>query len=304
MTDPFSKDPDESAASLDPAADRYAQSEARKHVGAAGFAQLQALEQIITAGREQLAICSALRQVISVTLAQVRETAPHEQEEASPHIEALRETKRAAQRQLRAAEELRWLIHRALQEVRSTPLEHMSARVLGSLHDSVMHQANDLAQIVTTAIEQAETDEQVADLERINVTAATQIEALENKVPTAFEEQSHMKQPAGESLHDVADLEGQLLAFREHVKQLQGQARDDAEQMNTLRAQQHQASSERLRFEHAEDISSMRIDELTRAAEASQARITEMRQQLETRQHTSESPTERTEERDSDVPST
>ena len=44
---------------------------ARRHVGEAGLIQLDTLEHIIQAGREQLVVTQALRQVVTATLRQL-----------------------------------------------------------------------------------------------------------------------------------------------------------------------------------------------------------------------------------------
>lgn len=52
------------------AAENASFNSARRHVGAAGFVQRDVLEQIISAGKEQIGVTRSLRQVIVVTQAQ------------------------------------------------------------------------------------------------------------------------------------------------------------------------------------------------------------------------------------------
>lgn len=67
MTDPRD---DHRAAELLDVTENASFNSARRHVGAAGFVQRDVLEQIISAGKEQIGVTRSLRQVIDVTQAQ------------------------------------------------------------------------------------------------------------------------------------------------------------------------------------------------------------------------------------------
>ena len=48
---------------------------ARQHVGAAGFAQSEALERIVSAGREQITLAQSIRKVVATTQSQLQDLA-------------------------------------------------------------------------------------------------------------------------------------------------------------------------------------------------------------------------------------
>jgi hypothetical protein len=114
--------PDDSARDLQDAAERRSFSTAREHVGAAGFAQRDALERLISAGQEQIQFTLSLSDVMSTTLAQLHALPLADLHDAAgPHVTALENIVRSASAQLETADRLRAAIQDALNEVRGTP---------------------------------------------------------------------------------------------------------------------------------------------------------------------------------------
>lgn len=93
MSDPS---PREAQTERDEVTSRVSVLSARSHVGAAGFAQGQALEAIITAGHEQIALTHALREVVVTTQTQLRDIAlRYDREVADVHTGALKDVVRS-----------------------------------------------------------------------------------------------------------------------------------------------------------------------------------------------------------------
>ena len=89
---------------------------ARRHVGGAALEQTAAVEGIIAAGREQIEIADALREVMSLTLHEVRAASLEQIQTAAPkHVTMLREIIQAGRDQLDVAALLQETINQALE---------------------------------------------------------------------------------------------------------------------------------------------------------------------------------------------
>ncbi|GGM10543.1 hypothetical protein [Deinococcus aerophilus] len=147
---------------------RVSEVRAREHVGAAGWAQASTLEAIIRTGQEGLAATEALRQVISLTGEQIRALplgAP--QQKRGGEVQILQDIVTNGQEQMTVAEALNRLVGQALEEVTRTPLSDLNVGGLQFIHARVEEQLTALRTIVHAAQAQAQTLEQVGQLEGV-----------------------------------------------------------------------------------------------------------------------------------------
>lgn len=239
---------------------RLAEVRAREHVGAAGWAQTQVLDNIVRAGREGLAATETLRQVVKLTTEQVRALplgAPNEQRKE--HLRALTEIAQNGEAQITAAEALENLICRALEEVARTPVEDVNVRALQQIHQRVQEQMRALDTIIAAARAHAGTLEEVARLDQLSAEHQERLEALRY---VEAEEEVRALTEAGEGIVErIAELDeagtGQLDALTRIGEAVAEKVRETAaplpEQVQALDdlAQSVQQKAEELR-EHQE----------------------------------------------------
>ncbi|WP_412027942.1 hypothetical protein [Deinococcus yunweiensis] len=168
------------------AAEQFSILSTRAHVGAAGFAQSEALEAIIRAGREQVTLAHGLREVVMATQGQIRDIAARfDAELAHVQTTALRDIVTSGQAQIQAADDLRRLIQTALEEVRNTPIEDISVTVLTAVGAAVQRQAQGLEALVAMALSEATNAAQITRLERINAGTVLQGRRSSASAPNA-----------------------------------------------------------------------------------------------------------------------
>ncbi|PYE55029.1 hypothetical protein [Deinococcus yavapaiensis] len=233
------------SSSSDPraAAERLSFSTAREHVGAAGFAQRDALERLISAGREQIRFTQALREVIANTLAE-RHALPLADlhQAAEPHVTALESMVQSSQAQLETAESLRGAVQNALADVRGTPIEHFSAQLLTNLSQVVHQQAADLQGLVALALNEASTIQHITALQQMSVKAQAQfLRAERERSEHELVRLQHLGEFALDRIRVLEDggvthkaqkahLEREGAASQAHITELEeGAARDDRE---------------------------------------------------------------------------
>ena len=192
---------------------------AREHVGAAGWAQNSALEKIIHAGREQLAVTDALRQVVSLTLAQLRQVPLNEVEQFGPgHSSALKTIVESGDEQVDAATALEALIQDALAAVVDTPLNELNLAKLEGIHAAVQDQLRALHVIIDAAKSQARTLAQLQALDAVSAEQQARVaQALHQEAETKVRALEHV---AGEATSEIgqlsqADVGGRLSALEE-----------------------------------------------------------------------------------------
>ncbi|GHF53856.1 DNA repair exonuclease SbcCD ATPase subunit [Deinococcus metalli] len=243
------------------AAERYSALSARSHVGAAGFAQTQALEAIISAGRDQIALTHALRQVIVTTQAQLRSMAPPAGDaNVQEQTAALEGVVRSGQTQIEAADELRRVIQAALNDVRGTPVEDISVTVLTDLGGEVHRQAQALNDLLEAAISEAASPEQVTTLERVGAEASLQMDAVEHR--RAERELAHLD-----------DLKNQVLS---RIRQLEAGGETHAEQKVQLEEETGRAQGRVTKLEAAQVEDLAQIATLERTERTAMARVAEL----------------------------
>nr|WP_235514627.1 hypothetical protein [Deinococcus sp. Leaf326] len=140
---------------------------ARRHVGAAGFLQHDVLEQIISAGRDQIEVTRSLHQVVTATQAQLQATQLTTTEGGQAHLDTLRDIVKSSEAQIRIATELRESIQHILTDVIGTPLEEVSGHLLRTLGEVVQQQLEELQNLITTALGEADTAQQRAKLQQV-----------------------------------------------------------------------------------------------------------------------------------------
>ena len=161
-----------------PATDQRSVASARQHGGAAGLARSQALEEIIAAGREQIALAQTLRQTVAATQAQLRDIAQrYDHEVAHVQVKALQGVMHSSRAQIEAADTLQQTIQSTLTDMRGTPLGDISAGVLRTLGSALRRQAQGLGDLLTPAISEAASAEQLTRLERVSADVAQRFEA-------------------------------------------------------------------------------------------------------------------------------
>lgn len=229
---------------------RQRESRAREHVGAAGWRQASLLEEIIRAGREQLASTDALRQVVSVTTHSLRTSALSAQEDRQEQQRTLEGIVRSGERQVALAHELEAVIGQALAEVIGTPLSDLNARrlerVLGRVHD----QLGALQLMIEAARTQVGTLEQLQALDAVSAEYQRQLGELSS---LSAEEELDLLGAAGEqAARRIAEIDGpgdkqleQLSHIGEAaVKQVAETAASKDAQLSTLEGLQAEAGRE------------------------------------------------------------
>ncbi len=255
MPDPSAPAP---LSEIDEVAERASFVSARRYVGAAGFTQRDVLEQIITAGKEQLVFTQSLRQVVASTLAQLSATPVGKRpEDAQKHLTALQDIVASARRQIETASQLRQTIQATLAKVRSTPLEDVSGHLLMTLSEAVQQQVSDLQAIIGVAIHEGGTAEQIASLEQVSKETSRQL----------FEVQ-HAR--VEQELVELSRLGDKAL---ENVRSLEAEGQTHEAQRTTLVEEQQTAQRQIERLEAASVNDQKEIDELEQQRDDSQARL-------------------------------
>lgn len=280
---------------LDPRAERASFSLTREHVGAAGFSQLNTLEQIINAGREQLIVTQALRQVVASTLEQQRATPLAQIGSLAPvHQAALNDIVTSGRAQIEIAHQLRLTIQRALAEVRETPLEHVSGHLLTTLRASVQQQAQDLDDIIHAAVGQAKSLDQIAQLEQVGAQAATQLRQTEHD--RGERELVHLEQQATETLNQIRRLEQAGHTHLAQKTQLMAQAHTAAQRVAVLEQANAEDQLEITRLEGQRDEATEQRQVLETAANQTQQHLQDLKDQAKV-SHAGSKPDEQSIER-------
>jgi hypothetical protein len=208
---------------------------ARHHVGAAGFAQSGALELIVSAGREQISVAQALREVMLTTQTQLRGLAVGPNTAAAQaHIARLEQVVRSGQTQIDAAHSLQEAIQEALVNVRGTPLENISAGLLTTLGTVVQRQARALEELLAMAISEAGGDRQIKKLEQVSADRAVQLEATERE--RTQRELAHLNDMHQQTLQHVRQLEHDGQIHLERKMQLWDEAENSQRDIEMLEA--------------------------------------------------------------------
>lgn len=243
---------------VDPRAETRSFTSARQHVGAAGFAQSNVLEQIISAGREQIGVIQSLRQVVAATQTQLRTLPPSAEADATqPQVAALQNIVGEGQTQIEAAEDLRRAIQRTLADVRDTPVGEVSARVLKTLGEIVWQQAAALEDLISAAITQASTPEQITNLERVS-------EETQTRLKNAEHEQVE---------HELVQLHLRGQQALERIRSLEAGGQTHAAQKEQLEQEAEVARQNISALEVAETHNREDLARLARQREAAKARI-------------------------------
>jgi chromosome segregation ATPase len=252
MTDPLVT---RTAAEAKERAERAAIASARQHVGAAGFVQRDVLEHIIAAGHEQIALTQTLRQVVTSTQHQLESRSVALTND--PQAAVLGGIVNAGTEQIEVAQQLHQSIQHALADVRSTPLEEVSAQVLTTLSETVRRQASDLDQIIRAALDEADTPEQTAELEQMGSDTAAQLLSAQ---------------------HDRSERELVTLSViaqdaAARIRSLEADGQTHAAQKSAMAQEAHTAQSDIAALEAAERRSGAEIASLEQRSEQAQAHI-------------------------------
>ena len=193
---------------------------ARQHVGAAGIEQTAALERVIAVGQGQPSIVRALSHISQTLQAESTGTSVADTEEL---LATTRE-------QLRSVQLLGEIVTEALEAVRATPIDHISAAVLSEINLEAKEQLMALEELVhevqqrTTSGPQARLLEQVgqqvhAALDAIEIQEAHgQVESLELAGQKAVAQIAALDQAPVE--HQIAALEGVAEAAQKKAEAL------------------------------------------------------------------------------------
>ncbi|QLG13601.1 hypothetical protein HLB42_21930 (plasmid) [Deinococcus sp. D7000] len=245
---------------------------ARYHVGAAGFAQGEALELIVSAGREQISVAQALRQVVLTTQAQLRDGAAQgDTPAAQAQVARLEQVVRSGQAQIDAAHHLQQAIQEALLNVRDTPLENVSAGLLITLGKVVQRQASALQDLIASALSEASSDEQVKTLEQVSADMAEHLEATEHE--RTERELAHLDEMHQQALRRVRRLERDGQSHAAQKQQLSDEAERTQRNIEVLEAAEMQNLEQIADLEERQQASGARRAELEAAAVKHQARI-------------------------------
>ncbi|THF84379.1 hypothetical protein E7T09_20465 [Deinococcus sp. KSM4-11] len=260
---------------LNPAAERHAAVSARHHVGAAGFAQAEALEQIISAGREQIALTQSLRQVVITTQTQLRDAADKfDTEQAEFHAGKLQEVVRSGHAQIEAADHLRLAIQSTLTSVRGTPLEDISAGLLTTLGTLVQQQAKSLEHLIVTAISETTNAEQIRKLQLVSADAALRSEAVEHE--RTERELVNLEHLQTQTLTRIRQLEADGQSHADQKGQLEDAAESSQRTIEVLEAAEVRDLAQIADLEAQEQGAGERRAELEGAAATNQERIEEL----------------------------
>lgn len=245
---------------------------ARHHVGAAGFAQSEALELIVSAGREQISVAQSLRQVVLTTHTQLQEVmAQGDPGAAQAQVARLEQVIRSGQAQIDAAHRLQGAIHDALMDVRGTPLENVSAALLTTLGTVVQRQASALADLIAVALREAASDEQVMTLEQVSADVAERLEATERA--RTERELVHLDRVHQQTLLRIRQLEGDGETHAVQKAQLSDQAERAQRDLEVLEAAETRDLAQIADLEEQQQASEQRHAELEAAAVRHQDRI-------------------------------
>ena len=185
---------------------RLSEARAREHVGAAGWAQANLLEDIIRAGRDQFAATDALRQVIQLTSGQLRALPLSAGQEArDDHRRTLQDIVASGQQQVSAAQALEEVIQLALRDVVDTPMQELSAAQLGRIHAHLQEQLSALSLMMEAARSQAGTLDQMQALDEVS--AAYQERVDELGTLSAEKELDQLAAVGGQVMSRIAELD-------------------------------------------------------------------------------------------------
>lgn len=252
--------------------ERVSFSETRHHVGAAGLDQRHVLEEIIAAGREQIAVAQALRKVLALTLEQQR-SMPLVELGASLSAQqaALQQIMTSGQAQVETAQELRATIQQVLSDVRETPLELISSHLLTTLGASVHQQVQDLNDIIQVAVGQASSLEQIVRLEEVSAQTATRLRETEH---TRNEhELVELIQQAAQALSNVRRLEQEGQTHAEQKRELIAETQTTQQHIDTLEEANAADQREITQLEDERDVAQAREQEMGEVAEQLQQNL-------------------------------
>ncbi|GGM16964.1 hypothetical protein [Deinococcus aerophilus] len=248
---------------------------ARHHVGAAGFAQSEALELIVSAGREQIGVAQALRQVVRTTQSQLRnDVAETDSPAAQAHVARLEQVIASGQAQIDAAHLLQQAIQDALTNVRGTPLENISAGLLTTLGAVVQRQARALEDLITVAISEAANDEQVRALEQVSADVTERLEAAERE--RTERELVHLDDVHQQALLRIRQLEQGGQTHAAQKMQLSDEAESSRRNIEVLEAAETRNLEQIADLEERQRTSEARRAQLEAAAAEHQDRIEEL----------------------------
>ncbi|GGL89838.1 hypothetical protein GCM10010840_29860 [Deinococcus aerolatus] len=252
---------------------------ARRHVGAAGFAQSEALEQIVSAGREQITVAQALRRVVATTQtqlqAQLRDGAvTADLQAAQVQVARLEQMIASGQAQIDAAHILQQAIQDALVNVRGTPLENISAGLLTTLGAEVQRQAKALEALIAMAISAAASTEQIMTLEQVSADVAEQSESAEHE--RTERELAHLDDMHQQTLRRIRQLEREGQAHAAQKVQLEDEAESAQRDIEVLEAAEARNLEQIANLEGRQQASEQRRTGLEATAAQRQARIEEL----------------------------
>lgn len=238
---------------------------ARHHVGAAGFAQSEALELIVSAGREQIGVAQGLRQVVLTTQTQLREVvAQGGPQAAQAQVARLEQVVRSGQAQIDAAHSLQEAIQDALMNVRGTQLENVSAGLLTTLGTVVQRQASALEDLIAVALGEAASDEQVMTLAQVTADVTERLEATERA--RTERELAHLDDVHQQTLLRIRQLEQDGQTHAAQKAQLSDQAELSQRDIEVLEAAETQDLEQIADLEEQQQASEERGAELEAAA--------------------------------------
>ncbi|OLV15660.1 hypothetical protein [Deinococcus marmoris] len=245
---------------------------ARHHVGAAGFTQSEALELIVSAGREQISVAQSLRQVMLTTQTQLREgVAQGDTQAAQARVARLEQVIRSGQAQIDAAQSLQGTIQDALMNVRGTPLENVIAGLLNALGTVVQRQARALEDLIAVALGEATSKEQVMTLAQVSAGVAERLEATERA--RTERELAHLDDMHQQTLLRIRQLEQDGQTHAAQKAQLSDQAERSQRDIEVLEAAETQNLEQIADLEEQQQAAEERGAELEAAAVTHQDRI-------------------------------
>ncbi|UQN10131.1 hypothetical protein [Deinococcus sp. QL22] len=264
---------------IDAHEERRSSSSARRHVGAAGLTQLDILDKIIDAGREQLVVTQVLREVVASTLDQQRAT-PLAQVGtlAHEHQTELRKIIFSGRVQIETAHHLRLKIQQTLAQVRETPLEQVSGQLLTTLSESVHRQVQDLEDIIQAAVGQAHSLQQIAQLEQVGAQAARRLQHVAHE--RGEQELMELERQAAEALKHIRSLEGEGQSHAVQKQALIEEAQAAREQVAELEETNAVNQREITRLEDEGGVTQGQRQALGRATEQLQQYLRDLRQRL------------------------
>ncbi|WP_027483061.1 hypothetical protein [Deinococcus pimensis] len=283
------------------AAERRSYSTAREHVGAAGFAQRDALERLISAGREQILFTASLREVLTTTLAQLHALPlANLHEAAGPHVTALEHIAQSSRVQLDISNRLRVTIQDALTEVRGTPIEQISAQLLTDLAQLTHQQAADLQALIALALNEASTVGHITTLRQLSDNAKTQ---LLGEQPQRSERQLHQLDQIGQDvMNRLRVLEEEGAAHAEQKAALEREATAAQTHIAAMQENAERQDEDIARMERENEILRAHTAALEAAALETQEKIARLRQDLERQLQVNEAGTRRHETSEDALP--